>query len=150
MKDTYPYHHYFHRYSGLNSDLSRFTNNYYFHIVRDIHNSRSCVLITEAHILYDTSGPGQITCTINKIFISRSFLPSYSYIVHLILCSGMIGSGTCIFSKHSIIETFYQKYSVNGYAHKIQHGDWFGGKGVGLARILVGKLHVNVYVTHVC
>lgn len=55
-----------------------------------------------------------------------------------------------MFSKYPILETFYQKYSVNGYAHKVQHGDWFCGKGVGLAKIVVDKLHVNVYVTHVC
>lgn len=29
------------------------------------------------------------------------------------------------------------------------HGDWFGGKAVGLAVMNFGKLKANVYVTHV-
>lgn len=29
------------------------------------------------------------------------------------------------------------------------HGDWFGGKAVGLAVINFGKLKANIYVTHV-
>lgn len=61
----------------------------------------------------------------------------------------MFGSGLCIFSKHPIAETFQNRYSLNGYAHKVQHGDWFGGKAVGLAQILVDDFRINVYVTHV-
>lgn len=29
------------------------------------------------------------------------------------------------------------------------HGDWFGGKAVGLAVLNIGSLTANVYVTHV-
>ncbi len=61
----------------------------------------------------------------------------------------MFGSGLCIFSKHPIIETFQRRYSLNGYAHRFQHGDWFGGKSVGLAQVLVQDFRVNFYVTHV-
>lgn len=61
----------------------------------------------------------------------------------------MIGSGLCIFSKYPIAETFQRRYSLNGYPHKIKHGDWFGGKAVGLAQLLVDEFRVNVYVTHV-
>lgn len=42
--------------------------------------------------------------------------------------SGVTGSGVCIFSKWPIIDIFAYKYNLNGYAHKIYHGDWFGGK----------------------
>lgn len=36
--------------------------------------------------------------------------------------------------------------SLNAQAH---HGDWFGGKAVGLAVLNIGSLTANVYVTHV-
>jgi sphingomyelin phosphodiesterase 2 len=41
--------------------------------------------------------------------------------------SGMVGSGLCVFSKHKILSAFFHQWSVNGYFHKIQHGDFFGG-----------------------
>ncbi len=55
----------------------------------------------------------------------------------------------CIFSKHVILETFQHIFALNGYAHKVHHGDWFGGKGVGLAKIMCHGIRLNVYVTHV-
>lgn len=63
--------------------------------------------------------------------------------------SGVVGSGLCIFSRHKIISTFFHHWSVNGYVHKIQHGDWFGGKGVGLCKIKVQDHVVNFYLAHV-
>lgn len=44
----------------------------------------------------------------------------------------------------------FHKWPLNGYVHKIHHGDWFGGKGVGLCRIKVHDADINVYVAHVC
>lgn len=35
------------------------------------------------------------------------------------------------------------------YVHRIQHGDWFGGKGVGLCQILINGYTVNIYIAHV-
>lgn len=37
---------------------------------------------------------------------------------------------------------------MNGYFHKIFHADWFGGKGVGLAKVLVNNQVINVYNAH--
>ncbi|XP_059177893.1 putative neutral sphingomyelinase [Physella acuta] len=64
--------------------------------------------------------------------------------------SGAIGSGLCVFSKYLIAETSYHRYHLNGHAHKIFHGDWFGGKGVGLCKIHVEQcsLDINFYCTH--
>ncbi|XP_070795790.1 sphingomyelin phosphodiesterase 2 isoform X1 [Pituophis catenifer annectens] len=62
--------------------------------------------------------------------------------------SGVIGSGLCIFSKHQILETFLYQYSVNGYPYMFQHGDWFGGKSVGLIVLKIQGIIFNVYVTH--
>lgn len=60
----------------------------------------------------------------------------------------MFGSGLCIFSRYKIISSFFHCWSVNGYVHKIQHGDWFGGKGVGLCKIKVQDHIINVYLAH--
>ncbi|KAH7939774.1 hypothetical protein HPB52_017267 [Rhipicephalus sanguineus] len=62
--------------------------------------------------------------------------------------SGVLGSGVCLLSKSPIVDTGLLKYNLNGYAHKIFHGDWFGGKVVGLCKVRHRGLHVNLYVTH--
>ncbi|XP_064627149.1 putative neutral sphingomyelinase [Lineus longissimus] len=62
--------------------------------------------------------------------------------------SNMIGTGVCLFSKYPILETFLHRYQVNGFAHRFYHGDWFGGKGCGLAKIDVKGFRINVYATH--
>ncbi|EYC35246.1 hypothetical protein Y032_1102g3606, partial [Ancylostoma ceylanicum] len=42
--------------------------------------------------------------------------------------SGFTGSGVCVFSRHPIVSTLTHRYSLNGFAHHIHRGDWFGGK----------------------
>lgn len=63
--------------------------------------------------------------------------------------SGVFGSGLCVFSRYKIISSFFHHWPVNGYVHKIQHGDWFGGKGVGLCKIKVDDQIINFYLAHV-
>ncbi|XP_055376554.1 putative neutral sphingomyelinase [Condylostylus longicornis] len=74
---------------------------------------------------------------------NESVLP-YSHYFY----SGVFGAGLCIFSKYPIVATIFHSWPVNGYFHKFQHGDWFGGKGVALCRILIKNQIVNVYNTH--
>ncbi|XP_062590000.1 putative neutral sphingomyelinase [Saccostrea cucullata] len=62
--------------------------------------------------------------------------------------SGTIGSGVCVFSKLIIEDSFYHLFPLNGYFHKVQHGDWFGGKGLGLCRVTFQGLSFNIYCTH--
>ncbi|XP_071134389.1 putative neutral sphingomyelinase [Mytilus edulis] len=62
--------------------------------------------------------------------------------------SGAIGSGLCLFSKLPILESFYHNFTLNGYAHKIHHGDWFGGKGLGMCRLMYNDIRINLYCTH--
>ncbi|KAG7494264.1 sphingomyelin phosphodiesterase 2 [Solea senegalensis] len=62
--------------------------------------------------------------------------------------SGVIGSGLAMFSKHRIRDTFLYRFSLNGYPYMAHHGDWFGGKAVGMAVLSIGSLTANVYVTH--
>lgn len=65
------------------------------------------------------------------------------------LFSGVYGSGLCILSKYPITTTLFHVWALNGYIHRVQHGDWFGGKGVGLCKLLVNGHTVNVYIAHV-
>ncbi|XP_041837424.1 sphingomyelin phosphodiesterase 2 [Melanotaenia boesemani] len=62
--------------------------------------------------------------------------------------SGVIGSGLAIFTKHRIHDTFLYRYSLNGYPYMAHHGDWFGGKAVGMAVLNINNLTANVYLTH--
>lgn len=72
-----------------------------------------------------------------------SVLP-YSHYFH----SGVMGAGLLVLSKYPILGTLFHAWSVNGYFHRIQHADWFGGKGVGLCRILFGDQIVHLYNAH--
>ncbi|XP_076179205.1 putative neutral sphingomyelinase [Ptiloglossa arizonensis] len=62
--------------------------------------------------------------------------------------SGVLGSGVCILSRYFIQDVMFHKWSLNGYVHKIHHGDWFGGKGVGLCRLKIYDMNVHIYITH--
>lgn len=70
-------------------------------------------------------------------------------ILSISIFSGVFGSGLCLLSKYPIVTTLFHAWSVNGYVHRIQHGDWFGGKGVGLCQILANGYPVNIYIAHV-
>lgn len=61
----------------------------------------------------------------------------------------MTGSGLCILSKHPIVDVYFHQWPINGYAHKIHQGDWFGGKGIGLCKIQINGIIVNLYTAHV-
>ncbi|KAK7871624.1 hypothetical protein R5R35_001811 [Gryllus longicercus] len=62
--------------------------------------------------------------------------------------SGVLGSGLCVFSKFPFQDVFFHQWSLNGYVHKIQHGDWFGGKGIGLCTLKIRDMTVNLYTAH--
>ncbi|GLG98580.1 uncharacterized protein GBIM_05207 [Gryllus bimaculatus] len=62
--------------------------------------------------------------------------------------SGVLGSGLCVFSKFPFQDVFFHQWSLNGYVHKIQHGDWFGGKGIGLCTLKIRNMTVNLYTAH--
>ncbi|ODM99023.1 putative neutral sphingomyelinase [Orchesella cincta] len=62
--------------------------------------------------------------------------------------SGVVGAGLCIFSRSPIKTTFFHQWAVNGYIHKVQHGDWFGGKGIGMVEVEHEGLTINLYSAH--
>ncbi|ETN75632.1 endonuclease/exonuclease/phosphatase family protein [Necator americanus] len=73
---------------------------------------------------------------------------SSTFRFHHYFHSGFTGSGVCVFSRHPIVSTLTHRYSLNGFAHHIHRGDWFGGKVVGLVELEVGEIRVNFYTTH--
>ncbi|MBN3319163.1 NSMA phosphodiesterase, partial [Atractosteus spatula] len=64
------------------------------------------------------------------------------------IVSGVIGSGLAVFSRHKIHDTFLYRYSLNGYPYMAHHGDWFGGKAVGMVILNICGMTIHVYVTH--
>jgi sphingomyelin phosphodiesterase 2 len=63
--------------------------------------------------------------------------------------SGVIGSGVCLLAKKPFECSLFHQWPLNGYFHKVLHGDWFAGKGIGLCQINWDGLIINVYGTHV-
>lgn len=63
--------------------------------------------------------------------------------------SGVLGSGLWTLSRFPIRETYFLRFSKNGAMTDTNGGDWWAGKGVGLARVEVapGEL-LDVYNTH--
>ncbi|XP_043572181.1 sphingomyelin phosphodiesterase 2-like [Chiloscyllium plagiosum] len=81
-------------------------------------------------------------------FLRSKLTSTHPYSVYF--RSGAIGSGLCVFARYIITDSFLYRYSLNGYPYKLHHGDWFGGKSVGLVILNIKDLVVHVYVTHGC
>ncbi|CAF1149574.1 unnamed protein product [Rotaria magnacalcarata] len=95
---------------------------------------------------YDIIGLQEVWSKRDYLHIQNRIKSIYSHSYYFL--SGVIGSGCCIFSKHPIIGVYEHRYSLNGFPHKIQHGDYFAGKLIGLCKILINGHVVNVYNTH--
>ncbi|KAI3386621.1 hypothetical protein SNEBB_008753 [Seison nebaliae] len=97
---------------------------------------------------YDMVGLQEIWCQCDFDLLKRRLqmkLPFSHY-----FRNGVLGSGCCIFSKHPIVETFFYSYRVNGQFEDVTKGDWYAGKGCGLAKIDMNDKIFNVYCTHLC
>lgn len=76
--------------------------------------------------------------------VTKSILP-YGKFYH----SGIFGGGLVILSRFPIVESSMHRYPLNGRPTAFFRGDWFVGKGVACAKLLLpdGK-HVEVFNTH--
>ena len=63
--------------------------------------------------------------------------------------SGFLGSGCAIFSRYSLVDTLYHKYSLNGYPWDYTHCDWYAGKGVAYAVVQHPRRLIHTFNTHV-
>lgn len=98
------------------------------------------------------SGKYDLIC-MQEVWNNKDFLYLKKYLKHVLpyshyFYSGVFGSGLCVFSKHVIHQVFFHHWPLNGYFHKVHHGDWFGGKGIGLCCLKIGDLKVNLYTAH--
>ncbi|XP_059383288.1 sphingomyelin phosphodiesterase 2-like [Carassius carassius] len=80
------------------------------------------------------------------LFLKRKLSSSHPHTHYF--KSGVIGSGLAMFSRHRIQDALLYQYSLNGYPYMLRHGDWFGGKAVGLVIVDISGLKAHVYVTH--
>jgi len=53
-----------------------------------------------------------------------------------------------VLSRYPIVDSHYHLYTVNGKWYTIWHGDYLGGKGIGLVRIKTHHGLVDVYMSH--
>ncbi|KAE9544470.1 hypothetical protein AGLY_000011 [Aphis glycines] len=95
---------------------------------------------------YDIVCLQELWCEDDYKYLKASCENVFKYIHYF--HSGLLGSGMCIMSRYPIIDVHYHSFTLNGYLHMLMHGDWFGGKGVGLCRINVKGIIVDVYTTH--
>lgn len=60
-----------------------------------------------------------------------------------------VGNGLLTLSAYPIVEHYFHRYQKNNAWYKLHQGDWWAGKGVGLARIeLPCGGHIDFYNTH--
>ncbi len=67
---------------------------------------------------------------------------------HTYYPSGVGGSGLLISSAWPIREAYFLRYSVSGLAWRVWEGDFWGGKGVALARVESPAGMLDIYNTH--
>lgn len=67
---------------------------------------------------------------------------------HTYYPSGLVGSGLMISSAWPIREAFFMRYTESGPPWRIWEGDFWGGKGVALARVESPAGLLDIYNTH--
>lgn len=68
---------------------------------------------------------------------------------HVDFPAATVGNGLLILSAHPIVEHYFYRYRNNNPWYKIHQGDWWAGKGIGLARIeLPDGCILDFYNTH--
>lgn len=73
-----------------------------------------------------------------------------SRLIHQVRFPGAtVGNGLWILSAHPIVESWFQRYRDAGRWYRVWEGDWWAGKGIGLARVrLPGGALVDFFDTH--
>lgn len=62
--------------------------------------------------------------------------------------SALIGSGLLTMSRYPIVEAAFHRFRMGGKPERLEHGDYYVGKGIGLARIAVEGKNLDVYNIH--
>ena len=69
--------------------------------------------------------------------------PHYHY-----FASAMLGSGLLTMSRYPITEAVFHRFRMGGKPERLNHGDYFVGKGIGLCRIAFEGKTLDVYNIH--
>ena len=68
---------------------------------------------------------------------------------HVRFPGATVGNGLLILSAHPIEEAWFHRYAASNPWYRIWEGDWWAGKGIGLARVaLPGGGYVDFFDTH--
>jgi sphingomyelin phosphodiesterase 2 len=84
----------------------------------------------------------------------REALKEYGVQSNLPYChsfsSGMLGtSGLMILSRFPLIDVHFFRYKLNGQVIRVDHGDFYAGKGIGYAKLQVAEDRiVELFLTH--
>lgn len=63
--------------------------------------------------------------------------------------AGFLGNGLVILSKYPIEEFYFHRFKANNPWWKVWEGDWWAGKGIGLARIKISENnYIDFYNVH--
>jgi sphingomyelin phosphodiesterase 2 len=64
--------------------------------------------------------------------------------------SGILGTcGLLILSRFPILDVHFFRFKVNGQLLRVDHGDFYAGKGVGYAKLQISEDRtVDVFITH--
>ena len=76
----------------------------------------------------------------------ENFSKSYKYFHYF--RAGAVGSGLVTFSKYPIVGVDYFQFTMCSSPFRVDHGDWFGAKGVGVCYIESPAGLLSVYNTH--
>ncbi|KAI1301959.1 Sphingomyelin phosphodiesterase 2 [Halotydeus destructor] len=63
-------------------------------------------------------------------------------------CSIAGTSGLAVFCRWLPDSVHFEPFLVNGSPFKPQHGDWYAGKGVGYARVILDQIRLHLFCTH--
>jgi sphingomyelin phosphodiesterase 2 len=80
-----------------------------------------------------------------KILIDR-LKAQYPYSHHF--ASGLVGSGLLTLSKYPIVDAAFHRFRMGGKPLRLEHGDYYAGKGIGFTRISTPQGFVDVYNSH--
>ena len=62
--------------------------------------------------------------------------------------SGIFGAGIFVLSRYPIIDAGFHRFRLTGELEKIWNADFYGGKGIGFARVLTPIGPIDIYDAH--
>lgn len=73
---------------------------------------------------------------------------STHYPYHHDFASSLLGSGLLTLSRYPIVDAAFHRFRLGGKAERLQHGDFYVGKGIGLVRLQTPDGLLDVYNAH--